>query len=187
MRRIVMFLVVGAVFCLFVPLASAAKKPGGRGGGPTKVATQVCDMTGDVAGSDVEVGIAVGTYGPDIDLTLSNNVLLGYVNTGTYRGEARVLKETVQSSLYVYFRMDGTDACEAPEGKMTESSGCDYTLVLTGGTYNRKQNSVHFGLGSNLYLYDLNASPPHLVWGEPGDEDPQAFGGSVEINNFTNP
>ena len=198
MRKVLLLLVALTVFCLFTPLSMAEKggnKPGGGGGGHDgggggKVSTQICDMTGDVAGSDVEVGIDVGTYGPDIDLDLSENVLLGYLDPPPetpYRGEARVLKERVQSSLYFYFRMDGTDGCEAPEGSEIYASGCDALLILTGGTYNRKTQTVLFGEGSNLYLFDLTLSPPRLFWGEPGEDTPRAFGGSVVINNFADP
>lgn len=194
MRRIFTVLVAAAVFGLLVPLTSAGKKPSdggggkpGGGGGGTKVNTQICNMTGDVTGSDVEVGIATGTYGPDIDLALSENVLLGYLGANTYRGEARVLKERVQSSLYFYFRNDGSDACEAPEGQEIYATDCHGLLILTGGTYNRKENRVLFGPGSNLYLFDLTLSPPQLFWYEAEGDNPKAFGGTVVIENFADP
>jgi hypothetical protein len=167
MRRILTILAIGAVFCLFVPLAVAERpnKPGnvggsghdGGGGGGTKVTTQLCNMAGIVEGSRVEVGIDVGTYGPDItlylDLTHENwgDNSDKQLPAGYYFGVARVLKATTSSRLDFFFAKEPR-MCDASE-PLDPGSPCEYSLILTGGMYSRSAGEILFTPDEHSGIY----------------------------------
>jgi hypothetical protein len=186
MRRIVMFLVIGAVFCLFVPLASAGKKPGGGGGGGhdggggggARVTTQNCEMEGDiVSDGDVQVGIIVQAYGEQIHLALSSAILDGKLDPGEYYGYARVLKK--DGRLDFAFSGDPEEALDCrPVSKDDqppfEGLGiCPYELILMDGIYDRRADTVEFGSKARRYV---SAYPGGIL-----SEEPLRTGESVTI------
>jgi hypothetical protein len=157
MRRILTILAIGAVFCLFVPLAVAEKpsKPGGGGGGgghngggsgggstPT---TQNVVIAGQVSSDGaVEVGIDVNAYsGEEIPLYLGPDVLEGQTDVaeGSYWGYARLLKARTSSRFDFFFRRSA-GTCVAPAGR--EAPSCDYRLILEYGLFDRKADTVTF-------------------------------------------
>ncbi len=169
MRRIVMFLVAGAIFCLFVPLASAAKKPGdgGGGGGGARVTTEKCSMDGDiVSDGDVQVGITVQAYGEQIHLTLSSDILDGKLDPGEYYGQARVLKK--DGRLDFAFSNDPEEAlvCRpvSKDDRPPFDPGiCPYELILMDGISDRRADTVDFGSKARRYL---SAYPDGIVLSE---------------------
>jgi hypothetical protein len=125
MRRILTILAIGAVFCLFVPLAVAEKpsKPGGGGGG------------GGHNGG--------GSGGGSIPLYLGPDVLEGQTDVaeGSYWGYARLLKARTSSRFDFFFRRSA-GTCVAPAGR--EAPSCDYRLILEYGLFDRKADTVTF-------------------------------------------
>jgi hypothetical protein len=175
MRRILTILAIGAVFCLFVPLAVAEKpsKPGGGGGGGGhdggggggKVTTQLCDITGAVEGVDIEVGIDPKTYGSQTTLDLKSAVLAVGMNEGPYFGQARVLKANTSSRFDFYFRTDQNGLCLAPKFKQTYPSGCDYRLILVNGQYTASDDVVSFDPDEQAQIYLIDANTGEYLRG----------------------
>jgi hypothetical protein len=180
MRRIVMFLVIGAVFCLFVPLASAGKKPGGGGGGGgggAKVTTQNCEMGGDIeSDGDVQVGIIVQAYGEQIHLTLSSAILDGKLDPGEYYGYARVLKKDGRLDFAFSDDPDEALVCRpvSKDDRPPFDPGiCPYELILMDGIYDRRADTVEFGSKARRYV---SAYPGGIL-----SEEPLRTGESVTI------
>ena len=171
MRRLLTILAIGAVFCLFVPLAVAeegVKKPpdGGNGGGPgIRTNNQLCEM-GDLevggfpdlhtilkSNGAVEVGAdymswtpspeTIGLYVDVTGETWDPNATVPQLLPGTYFGSAQVIKSPTTSRLTFFFNSEGGTGCTA-EYHFTADWACDYYLVLAQGAYVRSLKEIHF-------------------------------------------
>ena len=161
MRRLLTILAIGAVFCLFVPLAMAKgpNKPdnghgggGGGGGGGSQPTTQKCDMVGDhtditLDAIDAVVGLD-GNYGDviNVDVNLSNQILNDGVTPAdmpapsTYHGVARVFLGNGSGRMDFFFSgvdllCDASQLLPPPYTGFTPESTCEYHLRLLDGSY----------------------------------------------------
>jgi hypothetical protein len=190
MRRLLTILAIGAVFCLFVALASEAKKPGEGPGPGIRTNTQLCLIGNypdpsvpsptaiilDSGGVKVEVGVDDMSWTPVTEHTCLNVDVSGETwNPGTtvanhplpadlYCGTARVIKSPSGSRLEFLFNsgQDGDYRDCTADNTFDQDSPCDYRLRLVQGAYTKRAGVVRFTPtdDSGITLYHKFQSTP---------------------------
>jgi hypothetical protein len=168
----------GAALALTLGVAADAgagkpDKPGHPGAKEPK--TQACTLDGDATSTECLVGIDPGSFGPlKMDIKQGSELADTFAalgGEGEYEGLGRVLKR--QGFLDFTFNLPASecrplDWDDVMGPGLADEGVCQYLLQVRYGVYDRKGDSVTFGVNSQAWLLDTWLPEQQLI-SEPGD------------------